>query len=114
MLLTAFSLLIRVDGYWLVSPEVGKKIDLLTGLRAKVGKADPLLPPVQGWEYLAVVGKWNSDPTMECSREVLPASLDSVVKKKKEEERRKKEEERKFYTQKCVNLRKKLPHDKIT
>ena len=82
MLLTAFSLLIRVDGYWLVSPEVGKKIDLLTGLRAKVGKADPLLPPVQGWEYRAIASKWNSDPTMECSREVSPASLDSIAKKK--------------------------------
>ena len=35
---------------------------------------DLLLPPVQGWEYYDN-GKWESNPTMECSREVLPASL---------------------------------------
>ena len=71
LLLTAFSLLIRADDYWWVWPVVGRKVGLL---RAKVGEADLTLPPVQGWEYYDA-GKWQSDPTMECSREVSPASL---------------------------------------
>ena len=56
-------------------------------LRAKVGEADLLLPPIQGWEFDDYGDNtWESDPTMWCSREVLPASLDSVAKKKDEEE----------------------------
>ena len=71
-------------------------------LRAKVCEADLLLPPVKGWEFYDC-GNWESDSTMECSREVSPAGLDSFVKKKKTttagslqlKERRIDEEERK-------------------
>ena len=84
VLLTTLSLLIRAGDFWRVSNVVGK---VPGWMEAKVGEADLLFPPVQGWEYRA--GGDKSDPTMECSREVLPASPDSVVKKKEEEERRK-------------------------
>ena len=81
VLLTELSLLIRADDYWWVDTDLGRKVGLL---RAKVGEADLLLPPVQGWEYYDVGdGNYKSDAA-RCSREVSPASLDSVVKKKKE------------------------------
>ena len=39
-------------------------------LRAKVEREeDRLTPPLHGWKYLGD-GKWESDPTMVCSREV--------------------------------------------
>ena len=78
VLITALSLLIRSGDYWRVSTVVGKKGGFL---RAKVDEADQLLPPVKGWEFWDG-GKWDSDPTMECSREVSPASLNSFAKKK--------------------------------
>merc|ERR1712226_935360 len=42
---------------------------------AKVDEADQLLPPVKGW----VGVKWESDPTMECSRELSPACSEIIV-----------------------------------
>ena len=36
-----------------------------------VSKEDQLMPPVNGWLY-ARDGKWESDPTLVCSREVSP------------------------------------------
>ena len=56
----------RSDNYWLVSTEVGKKDGFL---RAEVGEADPLVPPVNGWQFKDGT-KWSSDKTLECSREV--------------------------------------------
>ena len=71
LLLTTLSLLIRVGDYWRAWLEVGKTYG---HLRAKVGEASLLLPPVQGWEYFANSGEWKSDPTIVCSRQVSPAS----------------------------------------
>ena len=53
-----------------MSEEVGKE----TGWMAAkvVSKEDQLMPPVNGWQYHAGGGKWESDPTMVCSREVSP------------------------------------------
>ena len=94
MLLTALSLLIRVGDYWWVSREVGKKVSELKWrvnneleeevgyLKAKVGEADKLLPPVNGWEYLG--GKYQSDPTMVCSRQVSPVCREVIVELKGE------------------------------
>merc|ERR1712192_23848 len=42
-------------------------------LKAKVVNQEDLLPPRNGWTYLTLYGKWESDPTMTCSREVSPA-----------------------------------------
>ena len=85
VMLTALSLIIRAGDYWCVSSLVGEEAGWL---RAKVGEADLLLPPVQGWDYYDFGDKkWESDTTMECSREVLPASLSSIAKKIEEEER---------------------------
>ena len=67
MLITALSLLIRSGDYWRVNDEVGEEAGFLI---AKVDEADQLLPPVKGWEFW-YGGKWVSDPTMECSREVV-------------------------------------------
>ena len=63
-------------------------------LRAEVGEADELLPPISGWEFGGDDDNsddnddddWHSDLTMECSREVLPSAIE---KWEKEEERRK-------------------------
>ena len=63
------SLLIRAGEFWHVYEEVGKK----TGWMAAkvVSKEDQLMPPVNGWLY-ARDGKFESDPTLVCSREVSP------------------------------------------
>jgi len=68
----------RVGEYWWVNKEVGKK----TGnLKAKMGESDHLLPPVQGWEFYHYDGgvKWESDPTMVCSRQVNPLCCEVIV-----------------------------------
>ena len=56
-----------------------KKIITKRGVRAKMGESNHLLPPVQGWEYLDVVHKWQSDPTMVCSRQVSPLCTEVIV-----------------------------------
>ena len=75
MLLTALSLLIRFGDYWWVYIKVRVEDGWL---KAKVGETDQLLPPVKGWE-LYDGGKWDSDPTMECSRELSPACSEITV-----------------------------------
>ena len=65
---------------------VGKKGGFL---RAKVDEADQLLPPVKGWEFYDYYGgKWDSDPTMECSRELSPACSEVTVELTGEELKR--------------------------
>ena len=61
-------------------------------LRAKVGKEDQLVPPVQGWQFKDGT-KWSSEETLECSREVEEEIIRREVeriKKEKEEKRRRK------------------------
>ena len=64
---TELSLKIRAGEFWWVSEKVGQK----TGtLQAKVvWEEDQLTPPLHGWQYF-VGGRWMSDPTLLCSREV--------------------------------------------
>ena len=64
---TLNSLLIRVGDFWRVWKEVCKEKGVLK--RKVVTELDELIPPLQGWEHLAG-GKWVSDPTFECSREI--------------------------------------------
>ena len=74
-LLHCAALLIRVGDFWWVSRELGKK----GWLRAKVvTEEDKQMPPVKGWTYWGG-GKDQSDPTLECSREVTPACSEIVV-----------------------------------
>ena len=78
MTLTLNSLFIRAGEFWWVSTEVGKKAGWL---RAKVEREeDQLTPPLHGWQYWDG-GKWMSDPTMVCSREVLPPCTEVRVDK---------------------------------
>ena len=37
------------------------------------------MPPVKGWQYAAGGGKYQSDPTLECSRQVTPACKKIIV-----------------------------------
>ena len=52
-------------------------------LRAKVVREeDKLTPPLQGWQYRAKwegTHQWESDPTLECHREVLSACSEVIV-----------------------------------
>ena len=67
---SSFSIL-RADGFWRIGPEAGEIFCLL---RKRVAfEAEQMQPPATGWEY--IVGEdmsWQSDPTMECSRELTP------------------------------------------
>ena len=56
---------------------VGKEFCLL---KARVGEADKLLPPVNGWEHFD--WKYQSDPTMVCSRQVSSACREVIVELK--------------------------------
>ena len=79
MLITALSLLIRVGDCWWVWSKVGKKDGWL---KAKVGEADDkLLPPVSGWEFHDW-SKWQSDPSMVCSREVSAVCREVIIELK--------------------------------
>ena len=74
---TELSLLIRAGDFWRVSDEVGEEG---CALKAKVvTEEDKQMPPVKGWTYYAGDGKWPSDPTLECSREVTPACSEIIV-----------------------------------
>ena len=42
---------------------------------SKGGETDLLLPPVNGWEFNDFDTKCQSDSTIKCSKEVLPASV---------------------------------------
>ena len=79
VLLTVLSLLIRVGDCWWVWDKVGKEAGWL---RAKVGKADKLLPPVDRWEFVDGGNKYQSDPTMVCSRQVSPVCKEVIVELK--------------------------------
>ena len=74
-------LLIRVRDYWLCSTKVGSEVGFL---RAKVEEADQLVPPVNGWQFRTGTkffggGKWSSDPTLECSRDLSEPCKEIVV-----------------------------------
>ena len=73
----------RSGEHWWVSEELQKEDGFL---RAKVGGADQLVPPVQGWQF-KLGTKWSSDEVRECSREV-----EEIIRR--EEERIKQEEEK--------------------
>ena len=47
-------------------------------MKAEVVMADEEQPPVKGWHFYGG-GKWQPDPTFECSREVSPACSEVVV-----------------------------------
>ena len=68
-------LIIRVGDYWWVSTKVGSEVG---SLRAKVEEADQLVPPVNGWQ-VNYCGKWSSDPTLECSRDLSEPCKEIVV-----------------------------------
>ena len=72
------TLLIRSGDYWWVSYKAEGN---LFGLKAKVGEADQLVPPVQGWQFYDG-NKWSSDPTLECSRDcrTVAAEVDYAAK----------------------------------
>ena len=73
---TQLSLLIRAGDFWWVYSEVGIKEGWL---KAKVvTEEDKQMPPVKGWTYWDK-REWESDPTLECSREVTPACSEIFV-----------------------------------
>ena len=74
---TELSLFIRAGEFWWVNNEVGKK----TGyMKSKVVREeDKWTPPQKEWEYWGPPGKWESDPTLECSRQVLPGCTEVIV-----------------------------------
>ena len=52
---------------------MGKETGFLV---CSVKEEDGLTPPLHDWQYYnAGGGKWESDPTMICSREVSPACI---------------------------------------
>ena len=69
---TELSLLIRVGDFWWVYDKVGEEAGWL--MAKVVTELDELRPPLKGWDYWDGYNgdKWQSDPTLECSREVLP------------------------------------------
>ena len=48
-------------------------------LRVKVGEEDQLVLPVNGWQVNYGGGKWSSDPTLECSRDLSEPCREIVV-----------------------------------
>ena len=49
-------------------------------LAAKVEtEEDKKMPPVQGWQYATDDGKWQSDPTLEASRQVWKPCSEVLV-----------------------------------
>ena len=73
---TDLSLLLRAGDFWWVSDELGKESGWL---RAKVEtEEDKKMPPVQGWQYYDG-SKWQSDPTLEASRQVSKPCSEVLV-----------------------------------
>ena len=68
--------MIRAGDYWWGSTKVGEEFPC--SLRAKVEEADQLVPPVNGWLFNRG-GKWSSDPTLECSRDLSEPCREIVV-----------------------------------
>jgi len=83
--------LYRSGDYWWVSDKVGGEKNCYPSfqayMRAKVGEADQLVPPVQGWQFLDDDDKWCSDPTLECSRELSEPCKDIIIELRGEVER---------------------------
>ena len=74
---TDISLLLRAGDFWWVWKELGKEIGWL---RAKVEtEEDKKMPPVQGWQYRDDDPKWQSDPTLEASRQVSKPCSEVLV-----------------------------------
>ena len=46
-----------------------------------VREEDQLTPPLHGWQYHVGGGKWESDPTLVCSREVSDPCIEVRVDK---------------------------------
>ena len=73
---TDLSLLLRDRDFWWVSNELGKKNG---DIEAKVEtEEDKKMPPVQGWQY-GDGSKWQSDPTLEASRQVSKPCSEVLV-----------------------------------
>ena len=47
-------------------------------MKAKVEEANQLVPPVNRWQFFDG-GKWSSDPTLECSRDLSEPCKEIVV-----------------------------------
>ena len=70
------SLLLRAGDFWFVSDELGEEEGWL---KAKVEtEEDKKMPPVQGWQYWDG-SKWQSDPTLEASRQVSKPCSEVLV-----------------------------------
>ena len=48
-------------------------------LRAEVGEANQLVPPVNGWEFWVDNDKWISDPTLEVSSELSEPCREVII-----------------------------------
>ena len=72
---TDLSFLLRAGDHWWVNWQVGKKSGWL---KAEVVKEDPLVPPINGWQFHNGTG-WSSDPTMECCRDLSESCKEIVV-----------------------------------
>ena len=78
MTLTLNSLFIRAGEFWRVNDDVGEGNGWLV---SKVEREeDRLTPPLHCWQF-GCDGKWESDPTLVCSREVSPACTEVRVDK---------------------------------
>ena len=77
---TLNSLFIRAGEFWFVSNEVGEEDG---DMRSKVVREeDRVTPPLHGWQYWnRFDGKWKSDKTLLCSREVSSACREVRVDK---------------------------------
>ena len=73
---TELSLLIRAGDSWYVNDEVGEEAGWLEA--EVVSEEDKLIPPLKGWQYYDG-SEWESDPTLECSREVSTTCREVVV-----------------------------------
>ena len=70
------SLLLRAGDFWWVWNELGKETSWLF---AKVEtEEDKKMPPVQGWQY-SDDSNWQSDPTLEASRQVSKPCSEVLV-----------------------------------
>ena len=73
---TDLSLLLRAGDFWWVNDELGEEDGWLA---AKVEtEEDKKMPPVQGWQYWDG-SKWQSDPTLEASRQVSKPCSEVLV-----------------------------------
>ena len=73
---TDLSLLLRAGDFWWVNDELGKEEGWM---KAKVEtEEDKKMPPVQGWQY-SDDSNWQSDPTLEASRQVSKPCSEVLV-----------------------------------